>query len=179
MHTSSTRFNERSLESPGKLTTWSNLSKYQQSPPQTVIWQSKNQRDQELNNNRDEMIDHRKTKSLPDFEATLDSPKSVLVNAFIRGKCSTENNADIPMMRSKDTVNQYLKNNCKLTSIEEHQTAEQVSSCSSGSTLKTAQNSPAKSQRPLSLPPKPQIKFLRKTKSLSTPNGPKQGRNKK
>ena len=54
LHTSSTRFNQdRSLESPGKLTTWSNLSKspsgFQQSPPQPVIWQSRNR--EELNNN--------------------------------------------------------------------------------------------------------------------------------
>ena len=50
---------------------------------------------------------------------------------------------------------------------------------SSGSTLRQM-NSPKRhanaQQRPLSLPPKPQIKFLRKTKSLSTPNGSKQGK---
>ena len=60
---------ERSLESPGKLTTWSNLgskspSSYQQSPPTPVIWQSRNR--EELNNNGDN--ESRKTKSLPEFE---------------------------------------------------------------------------------------------------------------
>ena len=124
LHTSSTRFNERSLESPGKLTTWSNLSKspssFQQSPPQPVIWQSRNR--EELNNNSAsdaENHDSRKTKSLPDFE--LESPKDArLVNAFIRGRNSTEKPTDFEqpllynnddsgqqtMVRSKDTVNQ-------------------------------------------------------------------------
>ena len=45
---------------------------------------------------------------------------------------------------------------------------------SSGSTLRPSPKH-VSAQRPLSLPPKPQIKFLRKTKSLNTPNGPKQG----
>ena len=200
LHTSSTRFNDTSLDSPGKLTTWSNLSKapYQQSPPQPVIWQSRNR--EELNNNSSSEADSRRTKSLPDFDCGLESPKDArLVNAFIRGRSSTEfDDPNLPqMVRSKDTVNQYLKTNSKLTSIEEQ--AEQLmlqqqgaysnslspgSSSSevvtSGSTLRTitATNSPARhvsnAQRPLSLPPKPQIKFLPKSKSLSTPNGPKQ-----
>merc|ERR1711899_396005 len=90
------------------------------------------------------------------------------------------------MVRSKDTMNQYLKTNSRLTCIEENaetglaagSSSSGASSevVSSGSTLRQA-NSPkhaVNAQRPLSLPPKPQIKFLRKTKSLSTPNGHKQ-----
>jgi hypothetical protein len=82
---------------------------------------------------------------------------------------------------------QYLKTNSKLPLIEENAEATGLGSgwsgassevVSSGSTLRQM-NSPKRhanaQQRPLSLPPKPQIKFLRKTKSLSTPNGSKQG----
>ena len=111
LHTSSTRFNERSLESPGKLTTWSNLSKsptsFQQSPPQPVIWQSRNR--EELNNNSasdaaSENHDSRKTKSLPDFE--LESPKDArLVNAFIRGRNSTDkSDFDQPLLYNNDEI---------------------------------------------------------------------------
>ena len=83
---------------------------------------------------------------------------------------------------------QYLKTNSKLPLIEENAEATGLGSgwsgassevVSSGSTLRQM-NSPKRhanaQQRPLSLPPKPQIKFLRKTKSLSTPNGSKQGK---
>ena len=106
LHTSSTRFNERSLDSPGKLTTWSNLSKspssFQQSPPQPVIWQSRNR--EELNNNPENAENHdsRKTKSLPDFE--LESPKDArLVNAFIRGRNSTDkSDFDQPLLDNDD-----------------------------------------------------------------------------
>ena len=95
-------------------------SSFQQSPPQPVIWQSRNR--EELNNNSAsdaENHDSRKTKSLPDFE--LESPKDArLVNAFIRGRNSTEKPTDFEqpllynnddsgqqtMVRSKDTVNQ-------------------------------------------------------------------------
>ena len=113
------RFNERSLESPGKLTTWSNLGKntppnstttsYQHTPPTPVLWQSRNR--EELNNNGE----IRKSKSLPEPEA------QDLVNTFMRGRggCEIKNNDEIPMMRSKDSVNQYLKTNSRLTSIEE------------------------------------------------------------
>ena len=85
-------------------------------------------------------------------------------------------------------VFQYLKTNSKLPLIEENAEATGLGSglsgassevVSSGSTLRQM-NSPKRhanaQQRPLSLPPKPQIKFLRKTKSLSTPNGSKQGK---
>ena len=85
------------------------------------------------------------------------------------------NNEDpgIPMMRSKDTVNQFLKTNSRLTSIEEQAeggyTSSSVSSGttpdSSGTTLKNS----GKNIRPLTLP-KPQIKVLRKCKSLSSSN---------
>ena len=213
LHTSSTRFNDSTsghLESSGnKLTTWSNLSKspYQTSPPQPVIWQSRNR--EELNNNPNDFEnDFRKTKSLPDFDLDLSVPggssgsgvakDGLLVNAFIRGRSTDKNElsggeapfidpGDDPgvMVRSKDTMNQYLKCNPRLTSIEENSAAfggpsspSLISSevVSSGSTLRTA-NSPkhVNAQRPLTLPPKPQIKFLRKSKSLSTSNGPKQG----
>ena len=83
---------------------------------------------------------------------------------------------------------QYLKTNSKLPLIEENAEVTGLGSgcsgassevVSSGSTLRQM-NSPKRhanaQQRPLSLPPKPQIKFLRKTKSLSTPNGSKQGK---
>ena len=137
------RYNERSLESPGKLTTWSSLGKsnntppcsnttsFQHTPPTPVLWQSRNR--EELNNNGE----IRKSKSLPEPEATKD-----LVNTFMRGRspqasgCAAasettsttptttnvvENDdlTEIPMMRSKDTVNQFLKTNSRLTSIEE------------------------------------------------------------
>ena len=133
------RYNERSLESPGKLTTWSSLGKsnnttppcsnttsFQHTPPTPVLRQSRNR--EELNNNGE----IRKSKSLPEPEATKD-----LVNTFMRGRspqtsgCAAvasettsttkENNdsTEIPMMRSKDTVNQFLKTNSRLTSIEE------------------------------------------------------------
>ena len=72
---------------------------------------------EELNNNGE----IRKSKSLPEPEATKD-----LVHTFMRGRGSAsgasgevKNNDEIPMMRSKDTVNQYLKTNSRLTSIEE------------------------------------------------------------
>ena len=83
---------------------------------------------------------------------------------------------------------QYSKTNSKLPLIEENAEVTGLGSgcsgassevVSSGSTLRQM-NSPKRhanaQQRPLSLPPKPQIKFLRKTKSLSTPNGSKQGK---
>lgn len=176
LHTSSTRFNERSLDSPGKMITWSNLSKspvastaYQQSPPQPVIWQSRNR--EELNNNASTEAAaaeaSRKTKSLPDFDVEC-KDAGRLVNAFIRGR-NQGTATEEAMMRSKDTVNQYLKNNVKLTSIEE-QIEAAGGACTGSSSSGTVTNSPAHTvRRPLSLPPKPQIKFLRKTKSLGTP----------
>ena len=104
----------------------SNTTSFQHTPPTPVLWQSRNR--EELNNNGE----IRKSKSLPEPEATKD-----LVNTFMRGRspqtsgCAAvasettsttkENNdsTEIPMMRSKDTVNQFLKTNSRLTSIEE------------------------------------------------------------
>ena len=185
---------ERSLESPGKLTTWSNLgskspSSYQQSPPTPVIWQSRNR--EELNNNGDNG-ESRKTKSLPEPEFVQDSgveKDARLVNAFIRGRGiggqveSKEmyNNDDpgIPMMRSKDTVNQFLKTNSRLTSIEEQAEGGYTSSSSnnstdpnssSGTTLKNHSANSTPKNRPLTLPKPHNIKVLRKCKSLSSSN---------
>lgn len=143
---------------------------YQQSPPQPVIWQSRaGGNREELNNNASSDAENgRKTKSLPDtgFDFESKDPAGRLVNAFIRGRnpqAPTVEEAAM-MQRSKDTVNQYLKNNVKLTSIE-----EQIEAACCSSSSGTVTNSPAHTRRPLSLPPKPQIKFLRKTKSLGTP----------
>ena len=74
------------------------------------------------------------------------------------------------MMRSKDTVNQFLKTNSRLTSIEEQAEGGYTSSSVSSGTIDsgtTLKNSPK--NRPLTLP-KPQIKVLRKCKSLSSSN---------
>ena len=93
----------------------STTTSFQHTPPTPVLWQSRNR--EELNNNGE----IRKSKSLPEPEATKD-----LVHTFMRGRGSAsgasgevKNNDEIPMMRSKDTVNQYLKTNSRLTSIEE------------------------------------------------------------
>ena len=181
---------ERSLESPGKLTTWSNLGQkspsYQQSPPTPVIWQSRNR--EELNNNGDN--ESRKTKSLPEFDCPppdAEVKDARLVNAFIRGRGGggqveakeMYNNDDpgIPMMRSKDTVNQFLKTNSRLTSIEEQAEGGYTSSSQSGNSStdvnsssgnSTLKNSPK--NRPLTLPKPHHIKVLRKCKSLSSSN---------
>ena len=109
----------------------SNTTSFQHTPPTPVLWQSRNR--EELNNNGE----IRKSKSLPEPEA------KDLVNTFMRGRspqasgCAAasaaataseatitttvvkNNDSEIPMMRSKDTVNQFLKTNSRLTSIEE------------------------------------------------------------
>ncbi len=221
----------RSLDSPGKLTTWSNLGSrgsFQQSPPQPVIWQSKNR--EENNNGNNDTAESRKTRSMPDFEhqqaggEIMDSPKTeaTLVNAFMRGRMNSIpaegahgmdplvepplafNNdeagglgaAGVPLMKSKDTVNQFLKTNTtpKLTSIEEQAELYALATgfggspgCStssggtaSGSTSATLRPSPlvidhqqVKQQqimpsRPTHLPPKPPLRLFQKSMSLNS-----------
>ena len=82
-------------------------------------------------------------------------------------------------MRSKDTVNQFLKTNSRLTSIEEQAEGGYTSSSSnnstdpnssSGTTLKNHSANSTPKNRPLTLPKPHNIKVLRKCKSLSSSN---------
>eukprot|EP00095_Tigriopus_kingsejongensis_P007243 maker-scaffold435_size171904-snap-gene-0.29 protein:Tk07243 transcript:maker-scaffold435_size171904-snap-gene-0.29-mRNA-1 annotation:"hypothetical protein KGM_08503" len=164
-------------ESPGKLTTWSNLGSKQRSesynqshqqPPER--WRSRHREENSLNNNNNvaassssspstSSTESRKSRSLPDMgrekrggntnQNTNDvtpGTQAKLVSAFMRNREDRVSFDDpnggpslmtllgdnqeqeeqqfggcgIPMMRSKDTVNQFLKTASRqLTSIEE------------------------------------------------------------
>ena len=104
-------------EEKGKLTTWSNLGKHRD--------QQEHKEENSLNNNKAD-------------DPNLNTGEGRLVHAFIKSKegqklswDGSENSSEpnnsaasgeniIPMMRSKDTVNNFLKNASKLTSIEEN-----------------------------------------------------------
>ncbi len=135
--------------SSGKMTTWSNLGSRQKSESYCTSQQEQQQQhhssrarrreENSLNNNEDSSSSSssRKSKSLPDMardsnRRTEDGSK--LVSAFMRNKGERlswneeqhqqQESGPIPMMRSKDTVNQYLKSaacppSARLTSIQE------------------------------------------------------------
>lgn len=145
-------------------------SSFQQSPPQPILQRHIKDRAEEnsINNNgtsssTSSETESRKSRSLPDFgrehqqeaaesEVLCPSSEAKLVNAFIRGRSEEseesllliDNEEDtIPMMRSKDTVNHFLKTNSRLTSIEEraeggYSTSSPSSGSDSAATLRTS-----------------------------------------
>jgi len=133
------------------LTTWSSKAQQQQQPEKTGSRQS--EEENSLNNNGG--AGHGKSRSMPDMgDSNRRAEEAKLVDAFIRNKeerlswgeadATPSPSGPIPMMKSKDSVNQYLKaqaaggSSGRLTSIEERAEAANGSSGpSSGTSSKT------------------------------------------
>ncbi len=173
--------------SSGKMTTWSNLSggkhrsdseyaaeqQQQQQQPGDRDSRARRKEENTINNNEDSTGSggSRKSRSLPDMardsnRRTEEGTDGRLVSAFIRNKGGDrlswneeEEGGPIPMMRSKDTVNQYLKSQVgaaasggavaasggnRLTSIQEDASTP-GSGSSNVDTPTTATASPSKS----------------------------------